>query len=694
MGGMPYFGMVPPVGFYLALPLYFMTGSAPAAYNLGVIIMFCLSGVAMYLYLKHLSRNPLLSLLGAIIYLVLPVHTSAMMVWGLFEISCGYAVAPMVLLFTEKFLDNKKSLDLLLLSLSLSFVALVQIEHSFLFLLFFYLPYLVFTLFLKKVGVGQLLTFAKRNKACVMAFILIVLIPISFYVPLLAERGNFKGLLPEEIEGGLGHYTFKHFSDTFTAKADGFLDTWRRTATEHYSGPIALVILLTALFFLARDRKGVYSAQLVFFLVMAMAFLLLSMGLFGPLFPLARAVVPFLADMRIPVRFYPFFALCLPILFVFSSLSFIKLMAGIPRISIRAGSLLIRGIPILLVIVLVLDFMPYFDIYHIRVMDRGQMYQCNSFLKDSLAEDASARGNQARVLIYPIGGTILDRLGSMEETATGQFTIEITQTSLAWDQYKDAVDYYYSVFENITETADHLAFYSNLLSIDYILLWGNKTLPPPNEEYVSQMLAILDSYCADSTQLLRSKGSLDTDYNTLYLYEIGDVPSKVKFHPIDTSLIVPSDDPLVSVQLFQTYSTLPYLVSASSSASAFVNKVVAVSGNIQDVVGQSIRLVSLDDLPALLVQETETPSYDSVQIGKMTLTAKGLSFDVDANENGILSLTYYYNPWWKVYIDGKESPILRVNGIFPGTYVSEGQHQVEFIYDYPSVPNLISRLWR
>jgi hypothetical protein len=565
MGGMPFFGMVPPIGFYLALPLYLMTGSAPAAYNLGMIIMFCLSGVSMYLYLKHISRNSLLSLLGAIIYLVLPVHISAMMTWGLFEISCGYAVAPLVLLFTERFLDNKKGLDLFLLSLSLSFVALVQIEHSFLFLLFFYLPYLVFSLVLKKAGLRQLVDFAKTHKACVIAVVLVIMIPITFYIPLLAERGNFKGLLPHEIEAGLDHYTFKHFSDTFTLKANEFLDTWRTTATEHYSGPVAFLILLASMFLLARDRKGTHAAQLLFFLLMAMAMLILSMGIFGPLFSTARTVVPFLADMRVAVRFYPFFAICLPVLFVLSALSFIKFFPRIPRASARVGSLLVRGIPMLLVIALILDFIPYFDFYHVRVVDRGQMYECNSFLKETVAEDLPSRGNHARVLIHPIAGTILDRLSTIEETGSGQITVEIAQTSLPWDQYKDAVDYYYSVFEAITETANHLAFYSNLLSIDYVLLWRNKTPPLPNEEYVTRKLAALNSYCGDSADLLRYRGSLDTDYNTLYLFEVRDVPSKVKFHPADTSLIVASDNALISTELFRSYDNVSASIGASHS---------------------------------------------------------------------------------------------------------------------------------
>ena len=691
MGGMPYFGMVPPAGFFFALPLYLVTGSAPAAYNLGMIMMSCLSGASMYLYLKYISRNSLVSLLGAVIYLVLPVKSSAFMVHGMFELLCGYAAAPLVLLFTERFLDNRKGLDLIFLSLFLSFIALVQIEHSLLFLVFFYLPYVVFSLCLKKVGVRQLLTFIRENKACCTAVALILIIAISFYVPLLTERGDFKGLLPEEIEAGLNFYTFHHFSDTFTAKANDVLDTFYRPETEHYSGPLALVILLTATFFLVQDRRrtGARTAQLLFFLIMAMGLLILSMGIYGPLFPMARTALPVLADMRVTLRFYPFFAICLPVLLVLSYPSFSKLVARIPKIPIQAKTLMSCGVPVLLVIGLVLDFVPYFDFYHYRVVNRQEMYEYSSFLKNNWAEESSVRGDIARVLIYPLLGTNMDPISSIDETDTGQFTIEIAQTVLPWDQYKDAVDYYHSVCESITDSKDTLSFFSNLMSIDYILVYRNKVPPISGEEYIDQKVKALDSLCGSTASPLIYKGSLDNDYYTIYLYEVGDVSSRVKFYPIESSVIVPSDDPLISVQLFQTYSTLSHRVSAST----FLDGVVAIS-NIQDVVGQSITLVSLDDLPALLVQETETPSYDRVQIGAISLTAKGLSFDVHAKENGILSLTYYYNPWWKAYVDGRESPVLRVNGILAGTYVSEGQHHIEFVYDYPSLPNVISRLWR
>jgi hypothetical protein len=690
MGGMPYFGMVPPAGFLLVLPLYVLTGNAPAAYNIAYILIFMLAGVSMYLYLRHVSRNPLLSFLGSVIYLVLPVHTSAMMCWSLFEISCGYAIAPLVLLFTDRFLERRWGPDLIMLSITLSFVALVQIEHSFLFLFLFYVPYVIFTLFHKKVGLRQLLTFVRQHKVCVLLVILIILIPITFYIPLLAERANFKGLIPQEIEAGLNHYTFKHFSDTFTARAHEFLDTWHRTATEHYSGPIALVILLASMFFLARPKNVPYRAQLAFFLVMAMALLILSMGLSGPLFPVARNVVPFLADMRVPVRFYPFFALCLPILFVLSSLLLIESMHRVPRFSTKAGAFLVRSLLVLLVVIMAVDFAPYFDFYHGRVVDREEFYECRSFLQEEVSQDRIVRGNHARVLIYPKLGSLLDRLGSIDQSDGNQQTIELTQTSIPWDQYEDAVDYYHALFETITETEDTLAFFTDLLAIDYVLVHRNKIPPVQEDEYVDDKLSTLDSYCAGTDPLLRSKGSLDTDYYTVYLYEVITVPGKVKFHPIDSSVFVPSDDPLISAFMFQAYLQLNFDFSAGS----FLDRVVAISTDSASVEDSSLALTPPPGIAYDLYRKGSAAPEADAEIGEPALTAKGLSFDVDVGENGILSLTYYYNPWWKVYVDGRESTVLRVNGLFAGTYVSEGQHHIEFLYDYPSPCNLITRLWR
>jgi hypothetical protein len=89
-----------------------------------------------------------------------------------------------------------------------------------------------------------------------------------------------------------------------------------------------------------------------------------------------------------------------------------------------------------------------------------------------------------------------------------------------------------------------------------------------------------------------------------------------------------------------------------------------------------------------------TAKSTSSQISNFQLNPQGISLDINATEGGVLSVAYYDNPWWKVFVDGKQTDVLKINGIYTGCYVASGQHHVEFIYDYPSLVNLFSLLPR
>ena len=53
---------------------------------------------------------------------------------------------------------------------------------------------------------------------------------------------------------------------------------------------------------------------------------------------------------------------------------------------------------------------------------------------------------------------------------------------------------------------------------------------------------------------------------------------------------------------------------------------------------------------------------------------------VSNNKKGILVLTDSFYPGWKVFVDGKESPIYPVNIMFKGVIVDAGEHTITFIY--------------
>lgn len=853
-GGMPFFGMVPSAGYFFILPFYLVTRDIPAAYNLATIVMFSLAGAAMYVYLKHLTTSRLVAFLGALLYVILPVHTCSMVLWGHFEIVCTYAIVPFVLLFTDRFLDGAGQTSLVLLGLLVSFVLLLQIEYALIFLLF-YISYLVFALAIRRRGWRSMIETVRRNKLGFVICLLVLLIPLSFYLTVVFQYDRFSSLTREQVEGGLPLYTLKHFSDPFQARLPGDLGSFfEMPRTECYSGGISFVILLAAAASVVLDKEG-RRAHMLFFLLAGLASLILSMGIYGPLFPVVRKIIPFLSGMRVPLRFYYVFALCLPVLFALALLSFRSLAAGVPALSAGRRRLLFHGVPVLLVIIMIVDVSPYFDFYRHRVLDREQYNKVASFIEERIKQDSHPGDGPARVLVVP-DGVDPDRMAVFETGDDGQFVIEMSQSWLTWDQYRGASAFDSAVLGRILVDTHNLDFYSDLLSYDYVLRWEHKLAPAALDstylDLIDQLEEKVDVLCADESQILLDKGSLDTDYYCARLYRINKaVLAEARFHPSDDTLFIVSSDLYASNTLFEIYDVL----GGPLAPGAFLQKVAAVaaeeglpdsvaygaldigglcryegeilllpddplagqvlqSGNCEasgwercerkeslgfpdsgldmaapglgaagdnylaipfaveqagswilnldyfsdtdggtlqvfvdghpvatvdtydpgpSMKGQSVYLTldagqhelrltgrekplaaSAGDAanrvevgrisllnPARLpqLQSRSQALWDritgalandgaSAQVSGFTLSSTGISLDVDAAASGVVSVAYYNNPWWKVYVDGQETALLVVDGVFPGCCIESGRHHVEFVCHYPALSNL------
>jgi hypothetical protein len=70
-------------------------------------------------------------------------------------------------------------------------------------------------------------------------------------------------------------------------------------------------------------------------------------------------------------------------------------------------------------------------------------------------------------------------------------------------------------------------------------------------------------------------------------------------------------------------------------------------------------------------------SYDNQQI----------SIDAQTDKNGLLLLSEIWFPAWKVFIDGKETNLLRTNYSLRGVEVPSGKHKVEFKYESVAFDN-------
>lgn len=68
-------------------------------------------------------------------------------------------------------------------------------------------------------------------------------------------------------------------------------------------------------------------------------------------------------------------------------------------------------------------------------------------------------------------------------------------------------------------------------------------------------------------------------------------------------------------------------------------------------------------------------------ITKISESETEKKYFVDGGLAGLLVLSDVYYPGWRVYIDGEEQELLRVNNTFAGVKIREGKNNVQFIYN-------------
>jgi hypothetical protein len=86
-----------------------------------------------------------------------------------------------------------------------------------------------------------------------------------------------------------------------------------------------------------------------------------------------------------------------------------------------------------------------------------------------------------------------------------------------------------------------------------------------------------------------------------------------------------------------------------------------------------------DSIPA----STATTNSPAGQVNFVSYAPKELVFKAEAPASSVLLLNDRFDPDWKVFVDGKQQPLLRCNFIMRGVQVPPGTHQVEFHYKPP-----------
>jgi len=118
----------------------------------------------------------------------------------------------------------------------------------------------------------------------------------------------------------------------------------------------------------------------------------------------------------------------------------------------------------------------------------------------------------------------------------------------------------------------------------------------------------------------------------------------------------------------------------------YMPKVYVVSNyKLIDNIDESIEFAS-ENTPGKIIAIDKDPGFASFKDGFQSdasvkyFKSDSIKIAARSDQDGVLVLSETYYPGWKVYVDGIEKPILRVDGILRGAAIPKGAHTVEFVF--------------
>jgi len=254
--------------FFLML-IYHLLKDAPATIKAFTFIMFLVAGFTIYAFTYKYNKNHLASLAASLIYCLNPWIFSQLTEMHI-DIFFSYALAPLIFLFLDKTLENKKLKDALILTLLL-FILVTGFHPQC--LVIYGLSLILFTIIF-------LLSSARKRVLCREAHSLIkVFLPIMLLLPFLSSFN----LLPLLLNLKAQYYsstfgypleasmppTYKNMIDAFILRAIeswgyiSIVDVYSEISLIDFPVNALLLIIFTAAFcivFIRRDRHTIFFA--------------------------------------------------------------------------------------------------------------------------------------------------------------------------------------------------------------------------------------------------------------------------------------------------------------------------------------------------------------------------------------------------------------------------------------------------
>jgi hypothetical protein len=119
---------------------------------------------------------------------------------------------------------------------------------------------------------------------------------------------------------------------------------------------------------------------------------------------------------------------------------------------------------------------------------------------------------------------------------------------------------------------------------------------------------------------------------------------------------------------------VPRVIPASDIEDGFAKARTIVPGREAVVTG-----IDPASIPASLINENDSAELGSLDLVKYSSDELLLNTHTPADRFLVFSDVYF--PGWRAWVDGKEVPVYRTDGVVKGVIVPSGDHSIHFKYD-------------
>jgi hypothetical protein len=645
---------------YILLPVQLHT-----VYLFDMILHMALAALGMKLFLGRVGLDKKAAIFGAFAYIFCGMYVSYVYTGHWHDIK-SMTMIPYVMYFLNRGVAEAKLRHFLTCSI---FMALQILAIGMQIMFYTYIMYVAYFIFLLMTGPAtagagkiKMSAYFLASTAAIIMFSSLQFLPTMDYMQ-YSWRSDFgynaaisMSFPPDEL------------ASFILPQLYGLLDPqyWGYEASRAYTPYLGIIPALMLFFAFTKAGK---RKETVFFLILSLVFLALSLGGYTPLYR-AVSLVPVLNKFRDPSRFLTVFSFTLITLSAMGAHNLLQAgaIAAGDRKKLPQEFLLMLKVcgPVLFLLGLfglnpqwIAGFISAVSLKTGHNVSQNNMLEaCTGLIRHDILFLFIIAGLAAAVIYLFLTNKKITSVIFIAAILAVHF-LDMRRIDSRFIQYRDM-----SEFAGPDPVADVLQKDRGLFRVmDLKYLW----FPNRNIYYGLDFFSGYHGVLAG-----RFKKMLDTD--AFYGFS-AERAFNIKYHIYDQDMKVEGFKKILDgpIKVFEDTHALPRVY--------FVDRIRKARD--EDYAINILKTDFKTDEAIMTGDVALNPSKEPAQYENeaMEYTPSDIKLSTKTNKDGILILSYMYFPMWKAKIDGKPVPVRNVNFANMGIKLEKGRHTVEFYYD-------------